>query len=55
MIEKMLDQEIESSGTLALTRYSCENIPSHLLLKNDKTRPNTQIKIPEDLSLRIKY
>ena len=47
----MQDQEIESSGTLALTRYSCENVSSHLVLKKDKTRPNTQIKIPEDLSL----
>ena len=47
----MQDQKIESSETLALTRYSCENVPSHLLLKKDKTTPNTQIKIPEDMSL----
>ena len=38
------------------TVYSCEELPAettlgHLVLLNDKIRPNTELEIPEDLCL----
>ena len=42
------------------TVYSCEELPAettlgHLVLLNDKIRPNTELEIPEDLCLWRRY
>ena len=42
--------------TSVSTVYSCEELPvettlGHLVLLNDKIRPNTKLEIPEDLCL----
>ena len=55
-IRKSVVPRMEPWGTLALTGYSCEDIPSratqsHLQLRNEEIRPNACPEIPEDLSL----
>ena len=47
---------MDSGGTPALTRYSCEDFPSRttqssLLLRKEEIRPNILSEIPQDLSL----